>query len=568
MKKNLICLWNAFITFYKFKSWQQTTILCLMLLQGISAGIGLLFIIPLLQIIGFETGASANSGIADMAGKFFNYLDIQINLINILISYVLIISLIASIRYQLSVRSTKVQQKYICFLRNQLYRKILHSHWQFIVQHKMSDFTHCLSGQVQAIGHASYLMLNLLSQIMLIVVMMIIAFFLSWKMTLLAIGFIALLALVLMPLNRIIYGSGKKQLLNFKFIFQMLTEHLGSLKMIKSYASEHYYANKLQHVSEALEAQQVIIARINSMTQWLYMVGTVAAFSVFFYVSHEVLALPLATMLLLLVVFSRLMPQLSGLQRTFQQLLHKVPAFNDVNDMMSACDKAQEPNELKIDCPLLINTIRLVDISYQYPTIAEPVFIDLNIEILKNQTTALTGPSGAGKSTLADLVAGLLEPNKGSIYCDDTLLENENRLAWRQRVAYVTQEVYLFHDTIRANLQWVSTDIVNDEALWQVLELAAAAEFVKRLPNGLNTVVGDQGIRLSGGERQRLALARALLSDPQLLILDEATSALDHDNETKIQLALEQLQGKLTILIIAHRESTIANADNYIVLSR
>jgi ATP-binding cassette subfamily C protein len=167
---------------------------------------------------------------------------------------------------------------------------------------------------------------------------------------------------------------------------------------------------------------------------------------------------------------------------------------------------------------------------------------------------------------LADLIAGLLVPDKGAIVCDDTVLEGEQRLAWRERVAYVTQEVYLFHDSVRANLAWVSPKEVSDADLWKILKLAAADDFVAALPHGLDTIIGDRGIRLSGGERQRLALARALLAEPQLLILDEATSALDHDNEQKIQQALKQLQGRLTILIIAHRETAIAHADRRIVL--
>lgn len=139
------------------------------------------------------------------------------------------------------------------------------------------------------------------------------------------------------------------------------------------------------------------------------------------------------------------------------------------------------------------------------------------------------------------------------------------RLAWRKNIAYITQEVYLFHDTIRNNLSWVKKD-TTDEELWRMLDMAAARSFVEKIPQGLDTVIGDRGIRLSGGERQRLALARALLSQPRLLILDEATSALDHENERKIQQALEHLQGTLTIIIIAHRKTTIEHVDQTIQL--
>jgi len=567
-KRPIVSLWHAFKAFYGFDPRQQSLIFMLMLILGVSSGVGLLLIIPLLQIVGFDMGSPTNQGISGTANKIFSELGLEANLINVLISYVLLISVIASLRYQLSVMSTKVQQRYISFLRNKLYRSLLHSQWQFIVQHKMSDFTHCLTGQVQTIGQASNLMLNFLSQLILTLIMLGLAFLLSWQMTLLAVGFATVLLLFLLPFNRIIYGSGKTQLTSFKSLFQMLTEQLGSLKMIKSYASEQYHADQMQRVSMILESQQIKFTRMNAMTQWVYMVGSVISFSLFFYLAQTVLAIPLATILLLLVIFSRLLPQIAGLQKSYQNLLHKVPAFNDVSDMMQVCEQAQEPINNDKSCPILNKVIRLENISYYYPNKTKAVFENLTLQIHKNQTVALVGHSGAGKSTLADLIAGLLEPDTGQIYCDNTVLEDENRLAWRQRVAYVTQEVYLFHDTIRANLNWVSPTPITDDDLWQVLSLAAANEFVAQLPNGLDTIIGDRGIRLSGGERQRIALARALLSKPQLLILDEATSALDHENEQKIQLALEQLQGKLTILIIAHRETTITHADKRVELGK
>lgn len=561
-------LWRAFREFYAFAPAQQSVILLLMLTQGITAGVGLLFIIPLLQLVGFDVGmeGGATSGITDAANQVFALLGVTPDLINVLLSYVVIVSVIAILRYQLTVRTTRVQQAYIGSLRDRLYRGLLHSRWQFIVEHKMSDFTHCLSGQVQSIGHASNLMLNLLSQAVLTLVLIALVFLLSWQMTLLALLSALVLLAVLLPFNRIIYGSGKSQLLSYKSLFQMLTEQLGSLKMIKSYASERFYADQMQQVSQTLEAQQLRFTRMNALTQCLYMVGAVMAFSLFFYVAQSVLAIPLATILLLLVIFSRLLPQFSGMQKTWQQLLHNVPAFRDVSEMRQACEQAREPDLLEQICPVLQQQLRLEQVSYRYPKKALPVFVNLSLTIEKNQTVALVGPSGAGKSTLADLIAGLLEPDTGTLFCDAQALTGEMRLAWRQRVAYVTQEVYLFHDTIRANLSWVTARQVNDGDLWRVLKLAAADDFVTRLPQGLDTVIGDRGIRLSGGERQRLALARALLAEPQLLILDEATSALDHQNEQKIQQALEQLQGTLTIVIIAHRDTTIAHADKRIEL--
>jgi len=559
-------LWRAFKDFYGFAPLKQTVIVGLTLLQSLTAGIGLLFIIPLLQLIGLDMGATSKAGIANAANRLFEQMSIELTLFNILLSYVLIIGSIASLRSFLAVLSSEVQQSYISNLRLQLYRGLLHTRWQFIVDNKMSDFLHSLSSQVSAIGFAAHLMLTFISQIILSLIMVTLVLLLSWQMALLAAACGAVLLLLLLPLNQRIHGSGKSELAGYKGLFQMLSEQLGSLKMIKSFASEDHYAQQLGVLSDTLELQQLRLTKMNAVTQWVTTVGSVIGFSLVFFVSSNVLSISLGTIFLLLVVYSRLMPQLSGLQRTYQQLLHRVPALDDVNGLFQACGQAQEYFNPHTVCPELHHQIQIQGVSFQYNQSVSPVFQDLSFTIAKNQTLALVGPSGAGKSTLADLIAGLLAPDQGHIYCDDVLLSEDLRPAWRRRVAYVTQEVYLFHDTVRANLTWVAPRVLMDDDLWNVLNLTAADDFVAKLPKGLDTIIGDRGIRLSGGERQRIALARALLSQPQLLILDEATSALDQENEQKIQTALERLQGTLTIVIIAHRETTLRHVDKRIDL--
>ncbi len=539
-----------------------------MLLQGLTAGIGLLMILPLLQLVGIEMASTLDARLTDSISVFFTNTGIPLTLESILVIYIIIIAITATTRYQLSVMSSTLQQNYICSLRSNLYKDLLLSRWQFIIAHKMSDFIHSLSTQVQGIGIAAHQMLTLLSQVVLMGVMIALAFLLSWKMSLVAAIFSLVLLILLIPLNSRIHRSGKTQLFNHKLIFQLITEQLSSLKMIKSYGSEAHYAQELQQVSETLEQQAIRFTRFNALSQWLLLVGGAIAFTLFFYLSQRLFEIELPTLFLLLIIFSRLLPQITGVQRTWQQLLHRLPSFKDIEQMTVQCQSAKESNALlsaDAASPTLQKSLRLENIHYRYPNKNQSILHSFSATLPYNHSIALVGPSGSGKTTLADLIAGLLEPNSGQIICDDIPLEGMQRIAWRRSIAYVTQEVYLFHDTIRANLNWVSPNIT-DEDIWQALELAAAHDFVSALEQQLDTVIGDRGIRLSGGERQRLALARALLSKPQLLILDEATSALDNANERKIQQALKQLHGKLTILIIAHRETTIEHVDQVITL--
>jgi ATP-binding cassette, subfamily C, bacterial len=188
------------------------------------------------------------------------------------------------------------------------------------------------------------------------------------------------------------------------------------------------------------------------------------------------------------------------------------------------------------------------------------VLSHVHLTVAARETTAIVGPSGAGKSTIADLLMGLVTPGSGLVTVDGVPLSPEVLRSWRTQIGYVPQETLIFHDTVLANLQWANPD-ANDEDIWRALALAAADDFVRTLPEGLRTVLGDRGVLVSGGERQRLSLARALLRRPSLLILDEATSSLDSENERRIQAAIEGLHEQITIVVITHRLSTIRNAD-------
>jgi ATP-binding cassette subfamily C protein len=192
---------------------------------------------------------------------------------------------------------------------------------------------------------------------------------------------------------------------------------------------------------------------------------------------------------------------------------------------------------------------------------------DISLQIQSNRMTAIVGRSGAGKSTLIDILMGLQQPERGQVLIDGAPITSENLFSLRQAISYVPQDPFLFNGSIKENMLMMHPS-ASEEDIKEALKLAAAAEFVSRLPNGLDTIVGDRGIRLSGGERQRLVLARAILRKPAILVLDEATSALDSENEAKIQEALENLKGTLTIVVIAHRLSTIRNADQVIVLDQ
>jgi ATP-binding cassette, subfamily C, bacterial len=277
--------------------------------------------------------------------------------------------------------------------------------------------------------------------------------------------------------------------------------------------------------------------------------------------------LALTHLIVLVFVFMRILPRFTALQSDVQEMLVNLPAFDAMREMRAACEREREPPTPQDTAPpTLHREIRLSEVTFNYnEEDSGDVIGSVSFTVPARRITAIIGPSGSGKSTLADILMGLLEPISGEITIDGVLLDETIRRSWRGEVAYVPQEVFLLHDTIEANLRLSAPD-ASETGLWEALRVAQAEAFVKRLPDGMRTVVGDRGARLSGGERQRIALARALIRRPQLLILDEATSALDWENQTMIARSIEELRGSMTIITIAHRLSMIAFADWIVAL--
>ena len=285
-------------------------------------------------------------------------------------------------------------------------------------------------------------------------------------------------------------------------------------------------------------------------------------------------------------LFARVMSALMNLQDSAQEFANALPAYGYTQEALRALQRATEdaaganPSTGKREEPpgpcrdeprmALHAALTVRAVSFDYEPRAQTgarrrALSGVDLDVQAGKITAISGPSGAGKSTLADVLLGLLDPTSGSVLVDGVPLDRSNRRRWRRSCAYVPQDPYLFHDTVRANVAWARPH-ANDRDVWRALRRAAAADFVAKLPQGLDTVVGDRGGRLSGGERQRIVLARALLLKPTLLVLDEATSQLDTRTEQRVVEALRSLRGRTTVVAMAHREALMAAADRIVLL--
>ncbi len=558
---------TLYSSFYRFSPLKVMLLHLMMLLRSLSGSLGILLIIPLLMAVGVDLSSMHGNAANENIASFFASFDFRPGLAVVLGIYLALMFLISALNYQSTVLASALQQSFTSTIRLRLYRALLKADWRYVVSQRMSEFTRLLTDQVYTTGAAVYQVLSLIGQLIMVTTYLVLSAILSPALTLIAILCGVFLLGVLVPLTRRIRSSGHLQLDLYKEIYQLVGEQLNGLKLIKSHVAEDRYINRLSSSSDLLESQELELTRINALSQWVHFFGAALVFSALFYVAIQYIEVPTSTLVILLFIFSRLLPQISGIQTTIQRLHHQAPAYEDLLAFQASADASQEVESGEgRQVQIVSANIQFQDLLYTHGGASRPVFRSLNATIPVNTTVAITGCSGVGKSTLADILAGLLRPQSGAVLLDGNPLQPEEVLSWRQQVAYVTQDIFLFHDSVRNNLLAVTSDpqTVTDARLWHALELSAAAEFVAALPLGLDTVIGDRGIRISGGERQRLAIARALLTEPRLLILDESTSALDSHNVGRISKALETLRGRMTIVVIAHNETSVVQVDQEI----
>jgi ATP-binding cassette subfamily C protein len=326
-------------------------------------------------------------------------------------------------------------------------------------------------------------------------------------------------------------------------------------------------------------------ARRRAAVSFALAVLGVAMLAVLVYVAVRVVALAPATLLLLVFVYSRLVPRLSDLQALWSHISQALASFDSVTALLARCEAARDAGlvgagagaaggaEVARDARAAnvadggarrAPRIELRAVTMRYPTGDAAVLAGFSAAFEAGAMTAIVGPTGVGKTTIADLVLGLLTPGSGHVLVDDVPLARLPRDAWRARVAYLAQEPMLLHGSIRENLRFARPE-ASDDALRAALR-DAACDFVERLPLGLDAPVGDRGVLLSGGERQRIALARALLRQPGVLVLDEATSALDAETEARILDTVRALRGQCTVIFCTHRDAVRRAADAVIEL--
>lgn len=355
---------------------------------------------------------------------------------------------------------------------------------------------------------------------------------------------------------------GKERLYHEGQRIQHLQQGLSGAKEVKLYGRELDFIDRYSMHSRAVEGFSRREALMQQMPRfWIefFAVVGVALLVVIMVVQNPTISAVVPLLGLFGAATFRIMPSVNRMTTAFQSIRMGVAVTNALSDELKL--NVETPPLTLAITRNLIRSIELRDIVFRYEKAAGNSLEQINLKVAKGQTIGFTGPSGSGKSTLVDVILGLLPPTSGCILVDGENINGDLR-SWQNQIGYVQQSIYLTDDTLRRNIAFgLRDEEIDENAMWRAVRSAQLDDFISGLPEGLGTLVGERGVRLSGGQRQRIGIARALYHDPAVLVLDEATSALDHETEKEVMRAVDSLHGEKTILIIAHRLSTLQGCD-------
>ena len=395
-------------------------------------------------------------------------------------------------------------------------------------------------------------------------------FIISWKLAIIAIIIIPLAGFAIIGIGRSIRRKSRRTQQKIAEIMQILTETLSSIRIVKAFVNEKDEIKKFTRESSNYFKLLLKRARLDLISGPITeSFGVIIGVVLLWYGGTEVLMdrglVPEDFIRFILILFSILGPikQLSNVNLKIQAGAASAERIFGLLDTPS--EIVEDPNP--IDLGIFNKSISFNKVHFEYNEDNDQVLDQVSFTIKKGEVVAMVGPSGAGKSTIADLIPRFFDVSSGVIEIDENDIKKLSLASLRSNMGIVTQEVILFNDTIKNNIAYAQSD-VSDDAIYAAAKAANALEFIEKTPNGFDTLIGERGAKLSGGQKQRLAISRALLKNPPILILDEATSALDTESEKKVQKAIEALMKDRTTLVIAHRLSTVQNADKIIVIDR
>lgn len=474
----------------------------------------------------------------------------------VLIVFYVLRALLNSYYFHLLARFSKGRYHAIAY---KVFAKFLNTDYENFTQKNQSEILKSITGEVYNLSTMISSFLLMMSEIFVVFLLYTLMLLVNYKITLFLSLFMIINAFILIKvLSPIVKKAGLKREEAMKNFFEILNTNLNNFKLIKLKTKEDGVLNLFKTQSKIFARANITNESVSAMPR-IYLEGVgfcVLVFIVVFLVfkNQSDISGILATISIFVLALYRLMPSANRIITSYHDLLYYRSSLDIIYQILK--QKEESLGEEKIDFD---KELRLENLSFGYKD-KKNLFTCLNLSIKKGEKIAFIGESGCGKSTLVDIIIGLLSPREGRVLLDENELNMKNVKNYRQKIGYIPQNIYLFNDSIAKNISF--GDEVDEEKLQRVIKQANLEHFVKNLPQGVQTKVGDGGSNLSGGQKQRIAIARALYLDPEILVLDEATSALDTESEARIMDEIYKISKDKTMIIIAHRLSTITRCDS------
>ena len=504
--------------------WRLPALITLMTLVGLGEGMSVALLLPLLSLLGLSSGP--NTGLASrLIAKALSAVGAT-DPVEIL-AVIIVVSVVQTVLFiGLNWWSTRLARRYQAQRQAELFRAIIGAKWSFVVDRKAGELTNAIVTEAERMGTAFTIGLSIISTAVVMLTYFALSLLVAWQVTLTLAVFAALSALAMMRLYRKSYAAGQSLAPLSAELQSTLAEQFAAFKIIKATVSERRAAVRidplLRHLERALALVSFLPAMVRGLLEFLAVVGL----SIIVVLASKGMGVSVGNVVVVLALFARLFPRITALQGNLHYLNGYVHGIESINELQSAAEAEAEPQDsstqpLHIALPTSL-IVRNLEVKFGERKVLDRVDVTLPIPGM----LAVVGGSGAGKSTLVHTLLGLVESSAGSIQLGEHELRSVPLGAWRRVMGYVPQETMLFHASVRENLTLANPGASAAEVT-TAARRAQADDFIAALPEGFDTIIGDQGVKLSGGQRQRLGIARALLTNPIVLLLDEAMSALD-----------------------------------------
>lgn len=536
-------------------------ILILSIAVSLTGGISIVMLVPMLGLLEVSTGSAS-------ALKFL-MLPLQglPNAVQITVMigvYFSLIVLKAYLGWLLKIQQSEFLEEYSLTLRQELYHAVSTAKWEQLAAEKQTDTIDLFTSQCSQVSYGVSMIIELLSSVVTAFVSLGIALWLSLPVTVFVLILGCGFAGVFRHLMKESKYYGDEMIRINRALYYELYSQLRSIKEVRSYGVQKEHAEFFDEISRSAKDAKLKFMRRQAFPSMLYSIAAAGMIAVIFLLCVLLFHIDTARLMVLVYVFTRLWPVFSGSINKITTIQTTVPAYEKLMEALRtlSVERTGQAQALPIQFE---KEIEFRNVCFAYQGSGEAVLHNVNFTLKKGSITALMGRSGAGKTTIADLLMGFLEPTSGEILIDGIRLSAENLSGWRHDLGYIPQEPLILNATVRENLKRFHPAATQTE-MEKALRKASIWDVVEKLPHGMDTVLGDGGIRLSGGERQRIVLARVLLGNPKLIVMDEATSAMDYESEMAVRNAIRNLNAPVTILIIAHRLATVRTANYGLVL--